>query len=88
MVKQLTRQDKDKISDMEEKRNREEVMKAFREALSHDKTRTQVFDISELGLVQMTRKRIGEGLLESFSTMCEHCEGRGVNLDHDLLGDA
>ncbi|MCB0993512.1 MAG: Rne/Rng family ribonuclease [Acidimicrobiales bacterium] len=74
--------------DMEEKRNREEVMKAFREALSHDKTRTQVFDISELGLVQMTRKRIGEGLLESFSTMCEHCEGRGVNLDHDLLGDA
>jgi ribonuclease E len=51
--------------DMEIKSNRDEVVRAFREALARDKTRTQVFDISELGLVEMTRKRIGEGLLES-----------------------
>ena len=54
--------------DMEIKANRDEVIRAFRDALARDKTRTQVFDISELGLVEMTRKRIGEGLLESFST--------------------
>ena len=53
--------------DMEIKANRAEVIQVFREALARDKTRTQVFDISELGLVEMTRKRIGEGLLESFS---------------------
>jgi ribonuclease E len=69
--------------DMEVKGNRAEVMKAFREALSRDKTRTQVFDISELGLVEMTRKRIGEGLLESLSSTCPECEGRGVII-HDL----
>ena len=63
--------------DMEIKDNRDEVVKAFRDALARDKTRTQVFDISELGLVEMTRKRIGEGLLESFSPTCPHCEGRG-----------
>ena len=44
-----------------------------------------MFDISELGLVEMTRKRIGEGLLESFSTLCPECEGRGLLLDRDLL---
>ena len=53
--------------DMEIKKNRDEVMRAFREALARDKTRTQVFDISELGLVEMTRKRISEGLVETFS---------------------
>ena len=73
--------------DMEERKNRDETMRAFREALAHDKTRTQVFDISELGLVQMTRKRIGEGLLESFSTQCDTCEGRGVELNHALMGE-
>jgi ribonuclease E len=71
--------------DMEVRENRDEVIKVFREALSRDKTRTQVFDISELGLVEMTRKRIGEGLLESFSTLCPECEGRGVLLDQGLL---
>ncbi len=71
--------------DMEERKNREDVMRTFREALSHDKTRTQVFDISELGLVEMTRKRIGEGLLESFAKTCEHCNGLGHELDRDLL---
>ena len=47
--------------DMEIRKNREEVVRAFKEALARDKTRTQVFDISELGLVEMTRKRISEG---------------------------
>jgi ribonuclease E len=70
---------------MEIKRNREDVIRVFREALARDKTRTQVFDISELGLVEMTRKRIGEGLLESFTSQCPMCEGRGVVFDQHLL---
>jgi len=71
--------------DMESKKNRDEVMRVFRAALSRDKTRTQVFDISELGLAEMTRKRIGEGLLESLSHACPHCEGRGVVVDTSVL---
>jgi ribonuclease E len=71
--------------DMEIKANRAAVVSAFRDALARDKTRTQVFDISELGLVEMTRKRIGEGLLTEFSTICPDCEGRGVVIDHSLL---
>jgi ribonuclease E len=71
--------------DMEVKSNRDEVMRVFKDALARDKTRTQVFDISELGLVEMTRKRIGEGLLESFSQECPECEGRGVTIDPNLL---
>ena len=72
--------------DMEVKANREQVIATFREALARDKTRTQVFDISELGLVEMTRKRIGEGLLESLSSACPHCEGRGMVFDDELIG--
>ena len=53
--------------DMEIRDNREKVVEAFRNALARDKTRTQVFDISDLGLVEMTRKRIGEGLLTEFA---------------------
>ncbi|MCX7619461.1 MAG: Rne/Rng family ribonuclease [Acidimicrobiales bacterium] len=71
--------------DMEIEENRRAVIRAFREALARDKTRTQVFDISELGLVEMTRKRIGEGLLESFTQTCPECEGRGVVIDQALL---
>lgn len=67
--------------DMESKKNRDEVVKTFRAALRRDKTRTQVFDISELGLVEMTRKRIGEGLLESMSSTCPVCDGRGLQLE-------
>jgi ribonuclease E len=70
--------------DMEVKANRDDLMRVFREALSRDKTRTQVFEVSELGLVQMTRKRIGEGLLESLSTPCPTCEGRGILIDESL----
>ena len=71
--------------DMEIKDNRRKVVEAFKTALSRDKTRTQVFDISELGLVEMTRKRIGEGLLTNFAGQCPECQGRGVLVNHDLL---
>jgi ribonuclease E len=71
--------------DMEIKANRAKVLEAFRAALARDKTRTQVFDISELGLVEMTRKRIGEGLLTEFSQTCPDCHGRGVIVDSSLL---
>jgi ribonuclease E len=73
--------------DMEVRSNRDDVTRAFREALARDKTRTQVFDISELGLVEMTRKRIGEGLLESLTTRCPECEGRALIIDTDLLDE-
>jgi ribonuclease E len=71
--------------DMEKRENRARVVEAFRNALARDKTRSQVFDITDLGLVEMTRKRIGEGLLTEFSTICPECEGRGVLVDHTLL---
>lgn len=71
--------------DMEVRANREGLTAAFREALARDKTRTQVFDISELGLVQMTRKRVSEGLVESFSESCPTCNGRGIVFDESLL---
>jgi ribonuclease E len=72
--------------DMDIAANRAEVIKTFRAALARDKTRTQVFDISELGLVEMTRKRISEGLVESFSETCPTCAGRGIVFDESLLG--
>ena len=71
--------------DMEVKSNRDDVIKAFRSALARDKTRTQVFDISELGLVEMTRKRISEGLVESLSVTCPNCSGRGLVIEDQLL---
>jgi ribonuclease E len=71
--------------DMESKRNREAVENAFRDALARDKTRTQVFPISELGLVEMTRKRVSEGLVEAFSSTCPHCNGRGFVLDESMF---
>ncbi len=71
--------------DMEIRENRRKVLEAFKDALSRDKTRTQVFEISELGLVEMTRKRIGEGLLTNFADPCVTCEGRGVMIDLSML---
>ena len=73
--------------DMEIRENRDQVLQAFKDALARDKTRTQVFDISELGLVEMTRKRISEGLVESFSESCPTCEGRGFRLDQSMFED-
>ncbi len=72
--------------DMEVKENRRKVVDAFRAALARDKTRTQVLEVSDLGLVEMTRKRIGEGLLTSFAGQCPDCEGRGIKVDHSLIG--
>lgn len=71
--------------DMEIRDNRKRVVEAFKDALARDKTRTQVFEISELGLVEMTRKRIGEGLLTSFADTCAVCAGRGIVLDLGML---
>ncbi|HEV2362073.1 MAG TPA: Rne/Rng family ribonuclease [Acidimicrobiales bacterium] len=70
--------------DMEVKANRQDVMSAFRSALSRDKTPTQVFDISELGLVEMTRKRVGEGLVEALSHVCPMCNGRGILFEEEM----
>ncbi len=71
--------------DMEDRKNREEVIRVFRKALSRDKTRTQAFGISDLGLVEMTRKRIGEGLVESMSGLCPDCEGRGLRINEEMI---
>jgi ribonuclease E len=71
--------------DMEVRANRAEVARVFREALARDKTRTQVSDISDLGLVEMTRKRVSEGLVESFTQQCPTCNGRGIVFDESLL---
>ncbi|HEX6477036.1 MAG TPA: Rne/Rng family ribonuclease [Acidimicrobiales bacterium] len=71
--------------DMEIRANRTEVGRVFREALARDKTRTQVSDISDLGLVEMTRKRVSEGLVESFTQQCPTCNGRGIVFDESLL---
>ena len=71
--------------DMEIMANRAEVIRTFRESLARDKTRSQVFDISDLGLVEMTRKRISEGLVESYSETCPTCGGRGIVFDESLL---
>jgi ribonuclease E len=71
--------------DMEIRSNRENVARSFREALARDKTRTQVFEISELGLIEMTRKRVSEGLVESVSETCPTCQGRGYLLDEAML---
>jgi ribonuclease E len=64
--------------DMVLESNRDLVLRRLVECLGRDRTRHQVAEVTSLGLVQMTRKRIGTGLLESFSHECEHCNGRGV----------
>jgi len=69
--------------DMEIEKNRQAVLRRLRETLAKDKTRTQVFDVSNLGLVEMTRKNVSKGLLESFSDICPTCNGRGVLLHED-----
>jgi ribonuclease E len=69
--------------DMEVKANRQGLMAAFRAALARDKTPTQVYDLSELGIVEMTRKRVGEGLVETLSHTCPMCGGRGILLDEE-----
>jgi ribonuclease E len=63
--------------------NRELLLRRLVECLGRDRTRHQVAEVTSLGLVQMTRKKIGTGLLEAFSTECPHCHGRGYEV-HDL----
>ena len=70
--------------DMLFERNRAQVIRTFQEALAKDKTRSQVFDITPLGLLEMTRKKVSAGLLEAFSETCPTCEGRGIMLTHDV----
>lgn len=69
--------------DMVLEQNRDLVLRRLVEALGRDRTRHQVTEITSLGLVQMTRKRVGEGLVEAFSTQCQACEGKGFIVHHD-----
>src|SRR5690606_10812443 len=71
--------------DMVLESNRELVLRRLVECLGRDRTKHQVAEVTSLGLVQMTRKRIGTGLLESFSEPCEACKGRGHIINLDLL---
>jgi ribonuclease E len=64
--------------DMVLETNRDLVLRRLTECLGRDRTRHQVAEVTSLGLVQMTRKRLGTGLLEAFSQPCEECNGRGV----------
>ena len=57
--------------------NRELLLRRLVECLGRDRTRHQVAEVTSLGLVQMTRKRIGTGLAEAFTEECEHCHGQG-----------
>ena len=66
--------------DMVLEANRDQVLRRLVECLGRDRTKHQVAEVSSLGLVQMTRKRISTGLLETFSEACEHCNGRGVKV--------
>jgi len=70
--------------DMLLEQNKKKVIDAVKEALAQDKSRSQVFDISPLGLLEVTRKRVSGGLLESFSETCATCEGRGLLLTYDV----
>ncbi len=72
--------------DMVLEANRDKVVRRLVECLGRDRTKHQVAEVSSLGLVQMTRKRIGQGLLEMFSEPCEVCNGRGVKVRMDAPG--
>ncbi len=66
--------------DMALESNRDLVLRRLVESLGRDRTKHQVAEVTSLGLVQMTRKRIGQGLIEAFSTTCESCGGRGIHI--------
>ncbi len=78
--------------DMVLESNRDLVLRRLLECLARDRTKHQVAEVTSLGLVQMTRKRVGSGLLEAFSVPCDCCNGRGVlvslePVDHVPSGD-
>jgi ribonuclease E len=66
--------------DMTLESNRDLVLRRLIECLGRDRTKHQVAEVTSLGLVQMTRKRVGQGLIEAFSTTCESCGGRGIHI--------
>jgi Rne/Rng family ribonuclease len=66
--------------DMVLESNRDLVLRRLVECLGRDRTKHQVAEVTSLGLVQMTRKRVGQGLIEAFSTTCDHCQGRGIHV--------
>ena len=68
--------------------NRDRVLRRLIECLSRDRTKHQVAEVTSLGLVQMTRKRVGQGLVEAFSTTCEHCKGRGFLVHGEPVGES
>jgi len=72
--------------DMVLESNRDLVLRRLVETLSRDRTKHQVAEVTSLGLVQMTRKRLGLGLLETFSENCDHCQGRGVIVHQEPVG--
>src|SRR6516225_5692804 len=74
--------------DMVLESNRELVLRRLLECLARDRTKHQVAEVTSLGLVQMTRKRVGAGLLESFSVPCDCCNGRGVIITFDPEADS
>ncbi len=74
--------------DMVLETNRDLVLRRLTEALARDRTRHQVSEVTSLGLVQLTRKRLGTGLIEAFSTTCTHCAGRGIVLHADPVDTA
>ncbi|MYU63327.1 Rne/Rng family ribonuclease, partial [Streptomyces sp. SID69] len=74
--------------DMVLESNRDLVLRRLLECLGRDRTKHQVAEVTSLGLVQMTRKRVGQGLLESFSETCVHCNGRGVIVHMEQPGSA
>lgn len=69
--------------DMVLESNRDLVLRRLTECLGRDRTRHQVAEVTSLGLVQMTRKRVGTGLLEAYSSTCEHCRGRGLMVSNE-----
>ncbi|SET39927.1 Rne/Rng family ribonuclease [Geodermatophilus poikilotrophus] len=73
--------------DMVLESNRDLVLRRLTECLGRDRTKHQVAEVTSLGLVQMTRKRVGQGLLEVFSEPCEHCRGRGVVVHVDPVDE-
>ena len=73
--------------DMVLESNRDLVLRRLTECLGRDRTKHQVAEVTSLGLVQMTRKRVGQGLLEVFSEPCEHCRGRGVIVSTDPVDE-
>lgn len=72
--------------DMVLESNRDLVLRRLVECLGRDRTKHQVAEVTSLGLVQMTRKRVGQGLVEAFSETCEHCHGRGFIVHTDPVG--